>query len=174
MSARWAGACLLLLASSGCQGEELVWVPFNASGQRIEVLVNDDCSGSDGETTLELESSLSKRHVGDAVVTPPCGPVGTEHEIAVEVFDEWQDLVGRVTVESLSGRASDLDGDGDQDRRDSAEYTLRQDSADIGVWAIMLQSLGNDSESRTDRLELVLWQPDTLLDDTVDIETTTQ
>ena len=67
--------------------------------------------------------------------------------VRVEVLDEFQDIVQRVTVYT-SGQ------------RDDEEIELRQDSADPGSWAIELESQGTSDETRTDRFELRLYEPD--------------
>ncbi|HHO54499.1 MAG TPA: hypothetical protein ENK18_27410 [Deltaproteobacteria bacterium] len=157
--------CVLISCAwlTGCDNADLVWVPFNSGDQELSILVQPDCTDEQAApSVLELQSSLRKRHVGDAVVTPGCGAVGTEHELAVEVFDEWQDLVGRVTVTVISEAVSDLDGDGEADSRGEQVYDLRRDSADIGVYAITLQSQGAPGETREDVFQIVLFQPESL------------
>lgn len=155
--------CVLIACAwlAGCDDAELVWVPFNSEDQELSIRVQPSCTPDEAAPiTLELQSSLRKRHVGDATVTPGCGSVGTEHELAVEVFDEWQDLVGRTTVTVISEAVSDLDGDGEDDSRGEQEYELRRDSADIGVYAITLQSQGASGETRQDTFRVVLFQPE--------------
>jgi hypothetical protein len=83
--------------------------------------------------------------VGLARVDPGGGPIGTSHEIVIEVFDAYQDVVDRASVRTSSpGRGED-------------EYDLDQDSADEGVYLITLESEGDLDELREDTLTFRLW-----------------
>ena len=86
--------------------------------------------------------------MGYAWVDPSGGPIGTEHEIVVEVYDAYQDLVDRTSVRVSS-----------PDRGDD-EFDLDRDSADEGFYKIVLQTNGSDGELRTDTLTFRLWDSD--------------
>lgn len=157
----------LLLASVGlslvgCNKDELVWVPFNAEGQTLVVDVLPVGSSIGAPVEIELLSSLGRTVIGVGAVDPGSGPVGTSHLVTVDVLDAFEALVGRATVVVDSEAVSDLDGDGDTDSRENGEYEMRRDSADPGAFAITMQSLGADDETREDRFTLHLWEPEQL------------
>jgi hypothetical protein len=135
----------LMLLSSCKKDDEVTYVQFNQTGDIVEVLVTDGDALGD-VVDVVLQSSTGTVDVGTASVDPGSGPVGTDHELMVVVDDQWQDVVTHVTVLAEAGD------------RGTEEYTLRQDSADHGVWVLTLTSLGAESESRTDSFTLQLWQ----------------
>lgn len=149
-------------AAAGCNPDEIVWIPFNADDQTLVVEVLPVGSPVGDAVSLDLLSSLGRTDVGVAAVDPGSGPVGTSHQITVDVLDDFEAIVGRVTVVVDSEAVSDLDGDGEPDSRGEGEYELRQDSADPGAWALTVQSLGADDETREDRFTVHLWQPEEL------------
>ncbi len=174
----------ILLGSAACKDGEIAWARFNADGDVLVVEVGrdgpvaqdsncadepalcDDVAALDGAADTDsdigcicLSSSLRANDVGTATVDPTYGPVGTRHMVRVEVLDAFEDIVQRVTVYTTGQR-------GDE------EIELRQDSADPGSWAVELESLGETDESRTDRLELRLYEPDGTFSGTT--ETTTE
>ena len=151
-----------LAALGGCQGDDINWVEFNAEGETlvIEVTAADELPGE--EITLDLMSNLGLTNVGTATVTPGSGPVGTLHLLTVEVFDTYEAIVGRVTVDVQSQAVADLDEDGKKDSRGEGLFELEHDNANVGAWALTLQSLGAPGETREDRFTIVLWQPEDL------------
>jgi hypothetical protein len=165
-------AIFLALFSVACDDDELVWVPFNAEGERLKVGVGEEVipCPAEGEPALEgelicridLYSNLGVTLVGEAMVDPASGPVGTEHFVTVIVFDDFETLVGRATVIVDSEAISDLDGDGEPDSRGEGEFEMRRDSADIGAYALTLQSMGSEGESRLDTFTIQLYQPEEL------------
>jgi hypothetical protein len=160
------GALLALAAASGCTDDEIVWVPFNAEDQTLEIEVLPEGSEIGDPVGLDLMSNLGLTNVGVAGIDPGSGPVGTEHLVTVEVFDEFETFVGRVTLGVNPEATKDLDGDGEIESRGSEEYEMLQDSADPGSWALTVQSLGADDERRQDTFTIVLWQPEELLAET--------
>lgn len=141
----------------GCTSDP-EYLQFNAENQSlpVEVLPLGEPEGDPAE--LELVSNLSLTIVGDAVVDPASGPVGTLHHVSVILFDEFEGLVDRVTVQTVAEPVADLDGDGEDDSRGREEHEMRQDSADPGAWAVSIQSLGSDDERRSDTFTIMLWQ----------------
>lgn len=157
---------LLAVGAAGCTADEIVWVPFNAEDQALEVQVLPTGSEVGEAVAIDLMSNLGLTNVGVAGIDPGSGPVGTEHLVTVEVFDEFEGYVGRVTVGVNPQAIEDLDGDGEVESRGAEEYELLQDSADPGSWALTVQSLGRDDERRDDRFVIVLWQPEELVPET--------
>ncbi len=140
-----------------CGDDELVPELFNADDQDITVLVQPECTDEElAPASLTLLSNVAKREIGIASVSPGCGPVGTDHDIVVEVFDDWQELVDEARVVAIPEAVSDLDGDGERDARDRATYTLERDLSDIGLFALELRSLGAADEAREDRWRIRL------------------
>jgi len=86
--------------------------------------------------------------VADILLEPGGGPVGTEHTLEVTVVEDFEADVQRVTVRVDAGSyGTDV-------------FELEQDPAFMGVWAITLESLGDETEApREDTLTVKLWSP---------------
>jgi hypothetical protein len=145
---------------AACGEDEITWVQFNADDQVLEVEVLPVGEPAGEPVSLALLSNLGRTEVGVAAVDPGSGPVGTDHLVTVDVYDAFEEEVLRVTVFILTEAVSDLDGDGEPDSRSEEEHELRQDSADLGAWALEFKSLGADDERRTDQFTFFLWQPE--------------
>lgn len=134
----------LLLACK--KDEEVTYSQFNADGDQVTIQVGvDDVLDP---VVGELSSSTGEVVVGEIEVDPGGGPVGTEHAVVVEIFDDWENIVDRVSVRlSSPGRGED-------------EFDLDQDSADEGVWKLTLVSVGSEDEQREDTLTVYAWDID--------------
>jgi len=155
---------LLFLACG--EGDDTTWVQFNAEDNQyleVEVLPVGDAAGE--PVSLDLLSNIGLTVVGTAEIDPGSAPVGTDHLVSVEIFDDFELQVQRVTVFIASEPVSDLDGDGVDDARSNSEYELLHDSADLGVWARSFESHGEDDERRTDAFQFFLWEPEVLVED---------
>ena len=142
---RLFGICLLGL---GCGEEtEQEYSQFNATTDTLTIVIAPDADDSPAE--IELRSSTGQVIVGTAVLTPGGGPVGTEHQLVVEVADTWQGQVEEVVVSIDSGD------------RGVEEFTLKRDSADPGYHQIDIISVGDDDEVREDILTVQLFANDT-------------
>ena len=142
---RLFGICLLGL---GCGEEtEQEYSQFNATTDTLTITISPDAD--DSPTEIELCSSTGQVVVGTAVLTPGGGPVGTEHQLVVEVADTWQGQVEEVVISLDSGA------------RGVEEFTLRRDSADPGYHQIDIISVGDDDEIREDILTIQLFANDT-------------
>ena len=130
----------------GCQETEESSAQFNASDESIRIVV--------GETDIlptvnrSLHSTTGLIEIGQASATPGGGPIGTEHQFQVEVFDEWEDEVSSVVLKADSGS------------RGTLEYMLIPDSADRGLYIISLESVGEAGEAREDTFTFSLWTGD--------------
>ena len=159
------GLPLAVLLACG-EGNDTTWVQFNAEDDQyleVEVLPVGDVTGA--PVTLDLLSNIGLTVVGTAEIDPGSGPVGTDHLVAVNVFDDFELQIQRVTVFISSEPVSDLDGDGVDDARSESEYELLHDSADLGAWARSFESHGADDEHRTDAFTFFLWEPEILEED---------
>ena len=135
-----------LLFAPGCTGEEeVVWYRFNAEDDTLEVRVTTG-EVDEEPVTIDLMSTTGAVVVGTASVTPSAAPAGTDHEVLVQVAEDYAEEVGRATVEADAGD------------RGIEDYELRQDSADHGSWVVTLASVGSEDEERTDRFTIGLWQ----------------
>ncbi len=136
---------LLALVLVGCSNDdEVKYDRFNGDGNLVEVQVG--AAELLDPVEVAITSSTNEVDIGLAWVDPGGGPVGTDHGVVVEVFDEYEAEVDRVSVVTKSPS------------RGSDEYDLTQDSADEGVWKIDLTSEGDADEVRTDTLVFKLWQ----------------
>lgn len=134
-------SCLWL---AGCKEDPTVkYDQYNASGDSLtlEVGIEDVLDPIE----VPLMSSTGQVEVGLARVDPGGGPIGTNHEIVIEVYDAYEDVVDRASVRlQAPGRGAD-------------EYDLEQDSADEGVYLVTLESVGSEGEVRDDTLTFRLW-----------------
>ena len=147
----------LVWLAVACSTDEIVPEQLNAEQQDLVVLVQAECTVEQTDPPeIRLLSNVGGIDLGFARITPGCGPVGTEHMLFVELDDEFQDLVDEARITAIPEAASDFDGDGTNDARDRATYTLERDGADSGVFAITLQSLGAPDETREDRWRVTL------------------
>lgn len=150
----------MLLSLAGCKSEEddFPFIRFNADDDHLVVCVGDG-AGCTPVGTTDLLSTNGSTVVGTATVDPESGPVGTVHRIEIDVDDEWSEIVQLAQVE--------LDGD-----RGTQSWDMQQDSADHGNWVIEVESLGDDGESREDRVDVLLWQYEETTTTTTTTETT--
>lgn len=146
MLPRTAAVCALLALAACSQDEEVSYVQFNASGEALTISVGADELLE--PSSIELTSTTGSVVVGSATVDPSGGPIGTEHQLTVEVSDDYEDQVARVSVRTDSGD------------RGEDEYDLDGDSADEGFWKITLVSAGEEGEVREDSFTIRLWEED--------------
>ena len=139
-----AAFVLVGMSLVACNKDEgIQYDQYNATNDTLTLQVGT-------ETVLDaieipLMSSTGQVEVGLARVDPGGGPIGTNHDFVVEVYDEFQDVVDRASVRLKSpGRGED-------------EYDLEQDSADEGVYLVTLESEGAEGEQREDLLTFRLW-----------------
>jgi hypothetical protein len=123
--------------------EGIQYDQYNAGNDRLTIQVGIEDLLDPEE--IPLMSSTGQVEVGLARVDPGGGPIGTNHEIVIEVYDAYQEVVDRASVRTQSnGRGED-------------EYDLEQDSADEGVYLVTLQTEGAADEIRDDTLTFRLW-----------------
>lgn len=136
---------LLALLLMACKGDdEVEYTQFNVDDDEVVIRVGAD-EVLDPVSTV-IRSTTGEVEIGSAVVSPGGGPIGTDHEVVIIVFDDYQDQVDRVSVRTLSpGRGED-------------EYDLIQDSADEGYYKLTITSAGEPDEKRDDTLTFRLWQ----------------
>jgi hypothetical protein len=142
---RRARLALFSLLALACNGDdELVVQPFNNAADTISIEV---APGPPGEAvTVDLTSNTGQVVIGSATVDPGRAPVGTNHTLVVQVFDEWEDRIELATITSQGDRGIE-------------EYPLRQDAADPGFFDLTLTSLGVEGETRTDVWRVTLFEP---------------
>ncbi len=142
----WPAGLLLVCSVLGydCQKDtEPNWVQFNGSDDSVTIEVG--AADLLDPVVVDLTSSVTSLVVGSATVTPGGGPVGTEHTLLVVVEDEWENDVERVTVRTESGD------------RGADEYELEPDPADEGYYGLVIVSVGEEGEQRSDELTFRLW-----------------
>jgi hypothetical protein len=146
---------MLLAVLLACtESDEVTYAQFNAETDQISIQVGS------GEvldaTSVSLFSTTGTVEIGTATADPGGGPIGTEHTLTVEVYDDWENDVSRVSVRTDSGD------------RGEDEYDLEADSADEGLFQIVLVSVGDEGESREDTFTIRVWE-----NDSTDTEDTT-
>ncbi len=134
----------VLSVSTGCnKNTKVEYEQYNAPDDYLTIVVGSEDLLDPIE--IPLMSSTGQVEVGRARVDPGGGPIGTNHEIVVEVYDAYQDVVDRTSVRTRSpGHHVD-------------EFDLVQDSADEGVYLVALETVGEDDELRDDQLTFRLW-----------------
>lgn len=126
--------------------EEATYSQFNGNDDSLTIQVG--AASELDPVVIELTSTTGEVVVGAATVDPGGGPVGTEHAIVVEVYDDYQHIVDRVSIRLDAGS------------RGEDEFELTQDSADEGVWKTTLVSAGEADEVREDTLTVRCWDLD--------------
>ena len=138
---------MLLAVLLACtESDEVTYAQFNAETDQISIQVG---SGDVLDaTSVPLYSTTGTVEIGTATADPGGGPIGTEHTLTVEVYDDWENDVSRVSVRTDSGD------------RGEDEYDLEADSADEGLFQIVLVSVGDEGESREDTFTIRVWEND--------------
>jgi len=128
-----------------CNNDEMTWVRFNGNDfLEVEVTAAEVLGPP---VSTNLTSTTGAVLLGSASVDPGSAPTGTDHEVVVEIDDDYEETVGRVSVEVDAGA------------RGTETFELRQDSADHGYWWLRVRSVGDLEEERTDRFSFRLWVP---------------
>ncbi len=149
---RFAPALVALVLLAGCkQDDELTYSQVNGTEDSLDIEVGIEELLDLAE--VPLTSSTGQVDIGLAWVDPAGGPIGTEHEIVLEVYDDYEDLVDRASVRVDSGE------------RGEDEFDLERDSADEGFYKIVLETNGSEGEIRTDSMTFRLWDSDEDSDD---------
>ena len=137
------GIVVWLFSIGSCLEKDAVyWAPYNQDSDQIAVDVGAE--QADARST-ELLSTTGSTVVGEGLVSPGAGPVGTEHTIQVLMVEEFQDDVGRVTIEIEGSRGV-------------STHELIQDSAQPELWLVDVTSVGEAQETRQDEIRFTLWQ----------------
>jgi hypothetical protein len=135
----------ILLGLLACNfGEQEEWLRFNGSDAVSVDVVAEDILGELIEG--DLRSTTGTISLGFFSVYPGSAPAGTDHDVLVYIDEDYEEMVGKVSVITDAGT------------RGSDEYELRQDSANHGLWAVTLTSVGDPGEIRTDNFEIALWE----------------
>ena len=145
----------ILLSFCGC--EETAEDPnqFNAQDESLEVIVG--ISDIQEETSRTLYSTTGLVEIATAAISPGGGPVGTVHQIQVQIFEEYMEDVQEVRIDIDSGE------------RGTQQYTLIPDSAQPNLFVIDLESMGGEEEEREDIFLFSLWDlPDPQTNETTD------
>lgn len=133
-------AGLVLLACNKGDEDE---VRYNDNGDLVKIYVGE---GDVSPRSTTLLSSVGRTEVGTATVDPGAGPVGTRHTALVDLSSDYEEDVDRVSVTIDAGE------------RGVVEFDLEHDLADVGLWALDLESLGAQGETRVDIWRFRLWQ----------------
>ena len=138
---------MLLAVLLACtEGDEVTYAQFNADTDLLTIQVGTDEVLD--PATISLYSTTGTVEIGTASADPGGGPIGTEHTLTVEIFDDWENDVSRVSVRTDSGD------------RGEDEYDLEADSADEGLYQIVLVSVGEEGESSEDTFTVRVWEND--------------
>lgn len=138
---------MVLAGLLACSQEEAVtFTQYNADTDLLTIQVGtEDILDATG---ISLYSTTGTVEIGTATADPGGGPIGTEHTLIVEIFDDYENAVSRVSVRTDSGE------------RGEDEYDLDADSADEGFYQIVLVSVGEEGESREDTFTIRVWEDD--------------
>ena len=145
----------IFLSLCGC--EETTEDPnqFNAQDESIEIIVGISDFQEDAFRTLYSTTGLVE--IATASITPGGGPVGTIHQIQVQVFEDYMEEVKEIRIDIDSGE------------RGTQQYTLIPDSAQPSLFVLDLESMGGEEEERTDSFLFSLWDhPEQETEETTD------
>ena len=145
----------IFLSFCGC--EETAEDPnqFNAQDESLEVIVG--ISDIQEETSRTLYSTTGLVEIATASISPGGGPVGTVHQIQVQIFEEYMEDVQEVRIDIDSGE------------RGTQQYTLIPDSAQPSLFVLDLESMGGEEEERGDIFLFSLWDlPEPQANETTD------
>jgi hypothetical protein len=132
-----------LLGIKACEDDKLEYAAFSSHDDVVHVKVGAGYLLEDVST--EILSNTGINVVGEAMVSPGGGPIGTEHMLTATVSEENQYIVDRVSVEISSPH------------RPERELDLVRDSEDRGLFVLDLVSVGEEGESRTDIFNFKFW-----------------
>ena len=145
----------ILLSLCGC--EEAAEDPnqFNAQDESLEIIVGISDIQEDVSRTLYSTTGLVE--IATASITPGGGPVGTLHQIQVQIFEEYVEEVKEARIDIDCGE------------RGTQQYTLTPDSAQPSLFVLDLESMGGEEEERTDAFTFSLWDhPEQQTEETTD------
>jgi hypothetical protein len=140
---RLGGIVAALLTVAGCGGNDEEFDRFNGDDS-VTVRVTASTDLGDPVST-DLTSTTGAVIIGTGSVVPGSGPVGTDHQITVVLDDAYSDEVVKALVRADAGD------------RGVEDHDLVQDSANHGIWAGTLTSLGAEGEERSDTFTFELF-----------------
>lgn len=126
-----------------CEDKQADPNQFNAHDESLSVLVG--IADLQDSTSRSLFSSTGIVEVASAQISPGGGPIGTIHQIQVQIGDEYTDDIQEVRINIDSGS------------RGSSVYALTQDSAQTSLYLLELESVGEEGEEREDIFVFSLW-----------------
>ncbi len=134
---------LLALTVLGCNQDDLTYDQVNATDDVVAIEVGAELLPA---VTLELHSSTGQVVIGQVTVDPGGGPADTEHEVFVDMDDDYVGLVDHASVETES------------DGRGSRAFDMDPDSAEEGLFKLVIVSVAEEGEARTDSFTIQLWE----------------
>lgn len=145
---------LLLLLAACDESTETTYAQYNGEDDAVVIQVGVDTEYTTDDlgnevvvdATTTLSSTSGEFQLGIGSVSPGSGPIGTIHTVRVEIEDDYDGDVDRVSIRTDSGE------------RGEDEYDLEEDSAGEGLWTLELTSYGEEGEVREDTLTFRLWQ----------------
>ncbi len=150
-----------------CDSDEIIWAEFSREAS-VEVFVEsaDACDARLASTEAPkkkddpnvLRSAVVGDPVGEIMIEPICGPVGTVHNVEVTVFEDFEDIVRRATL------TVDATVDDPEEGRGEETFEMDRDAAFPGRYGLELQSQGVEGETRTDLFRFLLLSAEELTD----------
>jgi hypothetical protein len=137
------GTWLLAVCLLGCNQDGYDYDQVNATDDVVSIEVGAELSPL---VTLDLHSSTGRVVIGTVTVDPGGGPAETEHEVYVTMLEEYVGLVDHASVSTSS------------EGRGSREFEMDPDSAEEGLFKLVIVSVADDGEVRTDSFTIQLWE----------------
>ena len=134
---------LLALSLLACDRDDLTFDQINAADDVVAIEVGSEVLPA---VTLDLHSSTGQVVIGEVTVDPGGGPGDTEHEVYVTIDDDYVALVDHASIATSS------------DGRGSREFDMDPDSAEEGLFKLVIVSVAEDGEARTDSFTIQLWE----------------
>ena len=134
---------LLALSVLGCDRDDLTYDQINATDDVVEIAVGGEVLPA---ITLDLHSSTGQVVIGEVTVDPGGGPADTEHEVYVTIDDDYVGLVDHASIATAS------------EGRGARDFDMAPDSAEEGLFHLVIVSVADDGEARTDSFTIQLWE----------------
>ena len=119
-----------------CPEKESEPVQFNAPDESLVIHVGIDHLEEDVSRSLYSNTGIVE--VAQALITPGGGPIGTLHQIQVQIEEDYAETVQEVYI------------DIDSHSRGISSHLLSTDSAQPSLHVISLESVGDEGEIRED------------------------
>ncbi len=134
---------LLAVSILGCDQDDFDYDQVNATDDVVSIEVGGELLP---DVFTDLHSSTGQVVIGEVSIDPGGGPAGTEHQVFVSMFDDYVSLVDHASVETSS------------EGRGARSFDMDPDSAEEGLFQLVIVSVADEGEARMDSFTIQLWE----------------